>query len=333
MSRNGLLVWACLVAFGQAEVREWADSTGKFRTKAEFVSLEDGKVTLRKPGSDKTVSLPLERLSDADQEYVDELVRELEEKELAEQESAADAEATVPRSNARPAAAPAKRESAAPTVTLQRPKPNNVINSVRGAVYRTVTINNMRQLAMGMIAYESQKQSYPPAAIYSNDGTPLLSWRVAILPMIDQGNLHRQFKLNEPWDSPHNKALLRQMPEIYKSPGSDLDGGFTNYLGVVGEGSMLSPNKKGVAMREVRDGTSNTIMLVEVDDAYATEWTKPSDYVWDQDQPAYGLGGIWAGQFVVALADGSVKLVPLPDVDSLNALFSRSGGEAVSIPR
>lgn len=353
----------CLTA--NAEIREWTDSTGKFRTRAEFVSLKNGKVTLRQPNSDKTVTLPLGKLSDADQDYVEELMqrmedeaaeREANEKAAADRESEQDAsddnppedaeedeQDTVARERAErdgrrntpsSAAAPANAAGrATPTVSLVRPKPNNVISSVRGAIYRTQSINSMRQIALGMIAYESRNRTYPPAAIYTKDGKPGLSWRVAILPMIDQNNLYRRFKLDEPWDSDHNKALVRQMPEIFKSPGSDLDGGFTNYLAVVGEGTLVSATNRGTAMRQVRDGTSNTIMLVEVDDAYAVEWTKPQDYVWDKQQPSYGLGGIWSGQFLGALGDGSVKLIPLPNTaDDLNGLFSAGGGELVRVP-
>ena len=70
--------------------------------------------------------------------------------------------------------------------------------------------------------YDSTHGSLPPHAIYGKDGKPLLSWRVLILPYIEEQALYEQFHLDEPWDSPHNEPLLRQIPRCYRSP---LDGG------------------------------------------------------------------------------------------------------------
>ncbi len=197
-------------------------------------------------------------------------------------------------------------------------------------MFRTQTMNNMKQINLALLQYESGKGRFPTAAILTPDGKPGLSWRVAILPMIEEGGLYRQFKLNEPWDSEHNKALIAQMPAIYQSPGSDLDSGYTNYLAVVSPDSIIVPGSKGMRMRDISDGTSRTVMLVEADDNYAAIWTKPDDYNWDRDQPAYGLGGIWSGTFFVGLGDGSIsRLDTSLGNDQLNAYFSRNGGEIV----
>ncbi len=335
-SRGFSLVLLCLTWCGASvwgdEVREWTDRTGKFKTEAEFVGLTDGNVTLKKPGTDKTVSLPLERLSAADQKYVRERLAEQAAAEDAKQLEAKEREAREARAEAarQAQANQAQRDPSPAAPSLVPRPPNNVINSVRGAVFRVQTLNNMRQIGLALFNYESQRQSFPPAAILTREGKPGLSWRVAILPMLDENNLYRQFKLDEPWDSPHNKKLVSQMPSIYQSPGADLDDGFTNYLAVLGPNTVLATGKKGTRLRDIRDGTSNTIMVVEADDTYATPWTKPEEYVWDQEKPMYGLGGIWTGQFMALLADGSTRLMPLPDsADQLNALFSRDGGEAI----
>ena len=214
-----------------------------------------------------------------------------------------------------------------------RRPPSNVINSVRGAVYRTQTLNNMKQIALALQSYESTHSRFPASAIYTPDGKPGLSWRVAILPMIEEDSLYRQFHLNEPWDSPHNRELVSQMPQVFQSPGSDLDEGYTNYLAIVGPDSLISSDRKGVGMRQVRDGTSLTLAIVEADDAYASIWTKPDDYTVDTAEPAYGLGGIWSGMFFGAMGDGSVKSIPLSiTAETLNGMFTRGGGEPISLP-
>ena len=309
------LICAAIVHVGRAEeVRTWTDSTGKQKVKAKFEAFADGTVTLRRPGSKKVIRLSLTQLSDADQDYVIELLDRIEE---AAEEEAADK-----------AASQADSIASEPTQTGR--VPNNVVNSVRGAVFRTQTISRLKQVVTGLLQYEAAKGEFPPAAIMTADGKPGLSWRVAILPMIEQEALYRQFKLDEPWDSDHNKALVAQMPSIYESPGSDVAKGYTNYLAVVSTDTIIASGDRGTKMRSIRDGTSSTIMVVEVDDSYATIWTKPEDYPWDKSKPAYGLGNIWTGSFIAAFGDASVKRVELKGgSEQLNAYFSTNAGDRV----
>jgi hypothetical protein len=311
---------AAAIATSWAEVRIWTDSTGKHKTEAEFVSYDDGVVTLRKPGTDKTVKLPLERLSDADQEYVDDLLRKQEQEEKKKKKSAQPpGPRVVTEAGSEGGARPSGRRT-----------PNNVINSVRGAVYRVETMNKMKQITTALLQYQSARDRFPPAAIMSADGKPGLSWRVAILPMLEENGLYQQFKLNEPWDSAHNKPLIARMPSIYQSPGSDLDEGYTNYLAVVSSDTIISSGPKGTRSVDVRDGMSRTVMIVEADDDYAAIWTKPDDYTWDTTQPDYGLGHIWSRIFFVGYGDGRIETLDAGlNPEQLNAYFSRSGGEPI----
>ena len=68
--------------------------------------------------------------------------------------------------------------------------------------------------------YAKANHVFPPAYSTNQDGKPLLSWRVLILPYIGNDDLYREFHLDEPWDSVHNKTLLSKMPDVYKAPGS-----------------------------------------------------------------------------------------------------------------
>src|SRR5207244_3205303 len=107
--------------------------------------------------------------------------------------------------------------------------------------------------------YESAHGTLPPAAVRSTDGTPLLSWRVAILPFIEQDTLYQEFHLDEPWDSPHNIRLLERMPRTYAPfSGKKTPQPYTTYYQVfVGEGTAFE-GPEGIAMATFRRGTSNT---------------------------------------------------------------------------
>src|SRR5947208_12647542 len=117
--------------------------------------------------------------------------------------------------------------------------------------------NNLKQIAIAMHIYHDQHQGLPTAAIYSADGKPLLSWRVLLLPYLEQDALYKQFHLDEPWDSAHNRKLLARVPPIYVAPG-EKETTDTHYLGFAGKGAFFE-GKKGVGITDITDGTSNTL--------------------------------------------------------------------------
>ena len=135
---------------------------------------------------------------------------------------------------------------------------------------------------------EANNLNFPAAAIIGPNGTPLLSWRVAILPYLGESEkaLYAQFKLSEPWDSPHNKALLAKMPKVY-APVVAKDGekgkNVTHYLGFVGGGASSSADQM-VNVNSVNDGTSNTLMIAEA--VTGVPWTKPEDLTFTGRKPA-----------------------------------------------
>ena len=159
-----------------------------------------------------------------------------------------------------------------------------------------------------------------------------MSWRVKILQYIEEQNIYDQFRMDEPWDSEHNLKLVEKMPTIYYSPGSMGPMDRTNYLGVGGEDGVFRADGKATSIAMMRDGTSNTAMVVEVDDKAAVIWTKPDDFdPADGMKPNHDLGGIWRGAvFLTCFGDGSVHAIHR-DVapDTLKAIFTKSGGEVV----
>ncbi|HAA59759.1 MAG TPA: hypothetical protein DCE39_02370 [Planctomycetaceae bacterium] len=204
------------------------------------------------------------------------------------------------------------------------------VQQAREAARRAQTKNNLKQLITALHNYHVTNRHFPTQANYDNNGKPLLSWRVHILPYIDQQALYSRFKLNEPWNSPHNRQLIRLMPPTYANPNLP-SGGVTNYLAVVGADSVVSMT--GVNLRQITDGTSRTVVLVEVDANRAVPWTKPVDHEIKATDPKAGLGGLRPGGFHVSMADGRVIFVPI-SVDSkyIQALATKSGGEVVESP-
>jgi hypothetical protein len=202
--------------------------------------------------------------------------------------------------------------------------------------------NNLRQILLAFHNYHDVNKGLPPAYNVDADGKPLLSWRVHILPYIEQQQLYAQFHLNEPWDSEHNKKLIPQMPQVYRSPRSVAGEGMTTYLTPRNKDSAFAPPAedadpkviRGVSLAQIPDGTSNTIGVVEVNDENAVTWTKPDDYEYAADDPLQALRNTWGPVFQAALCDGSVQAFSITmNADVLKALFTRNGGEVVQFPR
>jgi hypothetical protein len=212
------------------------------------------------------------------------------------------------------------------------------VQAAREAARRMQGSNLIKQQLVGLHNYHDTYGSLPPAYSVGKDGKPLLSWRVAILPFVEQKQLYDQFHLDEPWDSDHNKQLIDKMPLVYRSPNSVAKPGMTVYLGVGGpRGALGAPTgpgpSKGIPFSALIDGTSNTIAVVEAADASAVEWTKPVEWVPDAKEPLKGLVGMRPNGFLAGFADGHVQLI-LKSIDAetlLNA-FSRDDGKPIVWP-
>jgi hypothetical protein len=201
------------------------------------------------------------------------------------------------------------------------------VQKVRQAAARMQSTNNLRQLGLAMHNYNDTFGSLPPRAVFNKDGKPLLSWRVMILPFIEQENLYKQFHLDEPWDSEHNKKLLAQMPKTYQLPGSK-ETEKTFYQAFVGPGAFFEGTKKFRIPVDFPDGTSNTIMLVEAADP--VPWTKPDDLPFHPDKPLPKLGHHFGNGFNALLCDASVRFVSAKVSEkTLKAAITRNGGEVL----
>ena len=178
------------------------------------------------------------------------------------------------------------------------------IQSSRATSYRMQSTNNLRAIALAWHNYHDTYRGLPAAYNTDEEGKPLLSWRVHILPYLGQQELYNEFHLDEPWNSEHNRKLIRRMPREFKAPGSLSEPGKTNYLGIIGNQAVLVGPKEadfgkqppiGSGFKDITDGTSNTVGAVEVSDELAVIWTKPDDFEPNKENPTQGLVGFARG--------------------------------------
>ncbi|MBI1247314.1 DUF1559 domain-containing protein [bacterium] len=215
------------------------------------------------------------------------------------------------------------------------------VQQARAAARRMQSVNNLKQIILAFHNYHDTFRGLPAEASTDKEGKKLLSWRVYILPYIEQDALFRQFHLDEPWDSEHNKKLIEHMPQVYRNPRSKAPKDTTTYLAVVGknmgfEEPKPTPEGKkvkfptGLGFRDFTDGTSNTALVVEANDDDAVIWTKPDDLEVILDDVMNGLGEAQPGGFNVGFADGSIRFIPkniAPRV--LKLIFQRNDGQVV----
>jgi prepilin-type processing-associated H-X9-DG protein len=193
----------------------------------------------------------------------------------------------------------------------------------------------LKGLGSAIHEYLRAKDHFPAPAITSA-GRPLLSWRVALLPYLGYRSLYDRFHLDEPWDSPHNRALLPEMPVEYGCPsGPGRRHGRTGYLVIVGpvtefgSASTAFQPGRGVDIREITDGSSNTFLVLETDTR--VPWTKPDDLNWQPGGPLPRLVSPHQGGTHALFADGSTRFIRAKiEPSKLLGLLTINGGEVLS---
>lgn len=204
------------------------------------------------------------------------------------------------------------------------------VQKVRSAAARVQSMNNLKQIALAMHNSHDVDGKLPAAAICDKVGKPLLSWRVAILPYIEQGQLYQQFKLDEPWDSEHNKKLIPLIPKTYVDPRApEAKLGETYYKVFVGKEAGFNWDK-GLKFTEFTDGTSNTVMAAAAGDPVI--WTKPSDFEFDPEKKVPDVTKPF-DVLLVAMFDGSVRAIQPKNIKDfekvLKMLIQRNDGQVI----
>lgn len=188
--------------------------------------------------------------------------------------------------------------------------------------------DNLKMILLALHNHHDARGQLPQPASEDQNGKPLLSWRVAILPYIDN-QLYQEFKLNEPWDSEHNKKLIERMPRTFALPGAEEEAkkGLTRYRVFVGPGAAWEAGKK-LNFADFTDGLSNTWMVVVA--KQAVPWTKPEELPFDPKKNMGDLLGQVGDVWQAAFADGSVRnYLKLPKANTIHALITRNGGEVI----
>lgn len=158
--------------------------------------------------------------------------------------------------------------------------------SQRPATLRAQCRNNLKQIGMALNQYHKRYGSFPPAFVTDKDGKPAYSWRVLLLPFLDEEKLYAKYRFDEPWDGPNNSKLADQIPAVYRCPGFvhcpenhvDLQIGskfFSNYV-VIRDPASVIPNESPISLDDIVDGPENSIAVVETR-KHSVHWMEPID--------------------------------------------------------
>jgi hypothetical protein len=200
--------------------------------------------------------------------------------------------------------------------------------------------SNLRLISLALANYEFVNKSLPPAFVADADGRPMHSWRVLILPYLDQQDLYDEYRFDEPWDGPHNSRLANRCPEVFRCPEDMKRYGHpnawnTSYVAVVGTEAVWQ-GQEPAKYRDISDGTPNTIILVESADC-GIPWMEPRDLVLEEmpftiNSPSgKGISSAHKDGAFVALAEGRIAFLNASlKGETVRALLTRDGGETVS---
>jgi hypothetical protein len=203
----------------------------------------------------------------------------------------------------------------------------------------------MKHIALALHNYHDDHGAFPPASIVDDDGRPMHSWRVLILPYFEYQPLYTAYNLDEPWNGPNNRKLLSKIPEAYQCPSHHRSHGQfdTCYIAVTGKSTMWQDDRRTMSS-DITDGLNMTVMLVE-HHGLDIRWMEPRDLKFEQVSKQFGqnedaqegphsIESFFyrnsAGRHVV-LADGSVRFISdgVP-TKSWNTVLTAAGGEKQS---
>lgn len=204
---------------------------------------------------------------------------------------------------------------------------NPLIAVIKERFGRPRRIAQLQQIASALAGYTFDYEGHFPAeATYDANGKPLLSWRVQILPYLGYERLYDEFHLNEPWDSPHNIALLDRMPEEFGDEGSE-----TRIVVFAGGGTPFD-GTEGLTRTQISDGLSNTIFCIRAGADKRVTWTKPADLSFVADAVPESIGAVSEDGFEALFFDFRVRVLPKDiDPDHLRRLIDPADGEPVEL--
>lgn len=203
------------------------------------------------------------------------------------------------------------------------------VRSAGEAARRNQCMNNIKQISLALLSYESTHGNLPPAYTVDEKGNRLHSWRTLILPYIEQQALYDSIDLNKPWDHPANAAARETIVELYLCPSSAGEELETTYYAVIGADCAFT-GETGRQLSEVKDDLANTIFLVDIRTDRTIHWMSPEDVSPEQVLAIDSKKASYhPGVFVAAYLDGHAEGID-SDIDRevLRSMLTIAGGEA-----
>lgn len=201
---------------------------------------------------------------------------------------------------------------------------------------RSQCLNNLKQIGLGLQIYADVNGCFPPAYVADAEGRPTHSWRVLILPYIEQKPLYKRYDFNEPWNGPHNRLLAKSIPPCFRCPGDpSLPGSAnTSYVAITGQQTIWADDIPP-GLDDISDGTSNTLAVVEIA-GMGINWMEARDLPFSalnlgvNAPQGGGISSTHPGAANVVFCDGATRTVQstIP-VDILKAFATKSAGETL----
>jgi len=208
--------------------------------------------------------------------------------------------------------------------------------SSQQATWGNQCATNLKTLAEALGKYAAEKGTYPPVWTVDTEGKPFHSWRVLILPYLDEEELYNSIKLDESWDSPHNRQFHAKMPTVFRCPASRFaNETTTTYSWIVGP-NTCPPGPRTLKPSDVTDNPNSTIMLVERKNSIC--WMRPEEIT--EENALKGINierGIGSdhqrGGANTAFFDATIRFIANnAPPNALKTLLSYNSGEEVPLP-
>ncbi|EAQ77572.1 DUF1559 family PulG-like putative transporter [Blastopirellula marina] len=201
------------------------------------------------------------------------------------------------------------------------------VDQARATARRINSVGHLKQIGIALHNYHETYGSLPPAYISDEDGQPMHSWRVLILPFLERSDLYNQYDFSEPWDGPHNIGLIHKRPLTYENPQIiDEDSTTTTYQAIAGPGTCFDPMVQKMTLHGITDGTANTAMVVE-NFGEPVVWTQPDDTSPESFLAGESAIGARDCETLVMKADTSILTMQQSDLPKLKAWTTRAGDD------
>tara|TARA_R110002124_G_C8897120_1_gene509590 strand:+ start:396 stop:1355 length:960 start_codon:yes stop_codon:yes gene_type:complete len=204
------------------------------------------------------------------------------------------------------------------------------VEQAREAARRSTSKNNLKQIGLALHNYYDTYGVFPPGGTQTTDGVPYQGWSTSILPFVDQAPLYNRIDFDQPWNAPDNIDYFKQEIPVYLNPNieervSPEGLGLSHYVG----NELVMKLNYGLGIRNISDGTSNTILAFEVGENFKP-WGDPTNIALPADRMGPGNKPAFRGGSHVLLGDGSVRFVS-ENIDPaiLKKLETPGGGEFI----